>query len=1371
MNRKDFRYLVAASLSVIVPLWGAGMAGAYLSPRNPAVNTVDSAQIQYMDPSYLEDHNATMGSGYVIGPGSIPDYLTSPNWAYSPPLRKFIDTLAGLGAANENNLGQYIPVAVPDIVTYPGSDYYEIELRQHTEQMHSDLPVTTVREYMQVNTGTDTAACTDPSLNIADPCVAGDNTVVAQTAPHFLGPIIVAQKDRPVRVKFINALPTGTGGDLFVPVDTSIMGAGPFEVDYDPVTKETTALTTGDFTQNRGLLHLHGGRTPWISDGTPHQWITPAGEVTDYPTGVSVENVPDMPDPGDGAQTYYWTNQQSSRMMFYHDHAWGITRLNVYIGEAAGYIVRDDTEQALIADGIIPADEIPLVIQDKTWVDASEIASTDPTWAWGTNPWDGTPGASMTPVEGDFWWPHVYMPAQNPFDFSGIAPMGRWAYGPYFWPATNNFFQPIPNPYYDPNCDPNDVNTPGSFGGFCQSPEMPSSPNPSWGAEAFMDTPTVNGTAYPVMNVDAKAYRLRILNAAHDRFFNLQMYIADPTPPVPGNTPEFPPNVADAAFSANGYASFANTLASNTEIRMLPATEDAVTTAPPGGSTTARPANWPADGRDGGIPDWSWVGPDWIMIGSEGGFLPQPVVIPNNPVDWNVDVTTFNAGNVNKGSLILGPAERADVIVDFSAYAGQTLILYNDAPAPWPALDPHYDYYTDAPDYREIGGFDTTPVGWGPNTRTIMQIVVADNAAGAFNMTALTEAFKPTTPDAGGDGVFFDSQDPLIVGQGDMNPTGDPALYEAFAFDGTDFSAYNSVYNTTFPTVYPNWGISRINDKAITFFNIEADELQTVTMGAKAIQDEQGETFDEFGRMRAGLGLTQENPGAGQVNFILQSYSDPSSEILNEDEVQVWKITHNGVDTHPVHFHLFDVQVLNRVGWDGFLRLPDPTELGWKDTVRISPLEDTIVALKPVTPKMNFGVPESVRPLNPARPIGDTTALSEIDPVTGEAWLTPNLNRMFNLDWEYVWHCHILSHEENDMMRPISFQFAENLPSSVTDVTATPNGPDQIDLTWTDPTPVSDPNTLGDHANEIKFRIERSTDGGDFTTLGYALANVTSYSDTAATSGSTYRYHVFAVNAAGSSPVSADYIGFFRGVRWHLDSNGNYLWDTTAVDTRFVLGVRPGIPVVGDWNGDGFSEIGLFKDGEWYLDLNGNGIWDGEPTDKISVMGKDSKHIPVTGDWNNDGITDIGAFKSNTGAWVLDLNGNGQYDRGIDINTVFGEMGDVPVVGNWTGTGPDKIGVYRSGIWRLDTNGNGVWDTRTIDTRFGSYTQRPEDVPVVGDWNGNGVDKIGVYRNGVWLLDKSGNGVFDSNTVDIRVDNFGVPLDGDIPIVGRWQPR
>ena len=62
---------------------------------------------------------------------------------------------------------------------------------------------------------------------------------------------------------------------------------------------------------------------------------------------LAADGVPDCTAEDDGCQTFYYTNQQSARLMFYHDHAWGITRLNVYAGEAAGYIITDDTEQKL----------------------------------------------------------------------------------------------------------------------------------------------------------------------------------------------------------------------------------------------------------------------------------------------------------------------------------------------------------------------------------------------------------------------------------------------------------------------------------------------------------------------------------------------------------------------------------------------------------------------------------------------------------------------------------------------------------------------------------------------------------------------------------------------------------------------------------------------------------------------------------------------------------------------------------------------------------------------------------------------------------------------------------------------------------------
>src|SRR5512133_2943547 len=89
------------------------------------------------------------------------------------------------------------------------------------------------------------------------------------------------------------------------------------------------------------------------------------------------------------------------------------------------------------------------------------------------------------------------------------------------------------------------------------------------------------------------------------------------------------------------------------------------------------PPLWPVDGREGGVPDPGICtgtgatltcpnfGPSFVQIGTESGFLPKPVVITQQPITYNIDPTAFWVGNVNKMALALGPAERADVIVDF----------------------------------------------------------------------------------------------------------------------------------------------------------------------------------------------------------------------------------------------------------------------------------------------------------------------------------------------------------------------------------------------------------------------------------------------------------------------------------------------------------------------------------------------------------------------------------------------------------------------------------------------------------------------------------------------------------------------------------
>lgn len=208
------------------------------------------------------------------GPGGGTYFANSPAGGSSgTAIRKFVDSLPGLGAANPNNRGQYIPLANPDTTTYAGSDYYVIGLRDYTQQLHSDLPkATKLRGYYQVNTGT---------------------TGTTDNTSKYLGPVILATKDRPVRILFQNNLPRSNqaGSNLFLPVDTTAMGAGMGPkfangTDCDPLT-QACAL----FTQNRATLHLHGGNTPWISDGTD-------GPPVDYPRGrpVPLQEGPEFPE-------------------------------------------------------------------------------------------------------------------------------------------------------------------------------------------------------------------------------------------------------------------------------------------------------------------------------------------------------------------------------------------------------------------------------------------------------------------------------------------------------------------------------------------------------------------------------------------------------------------------------------------------------------------------------------------------------------------------------------------------------------------------------------------------------------------------------------------------------------------------------------------------------------------------------------------------------------------------------------------------------------------------------------------------------------------------------------------------------------------
>jgi uncharacterized membrane protein len=245
--------------------------------------------------------------------------------------------------------------------------------------------------------------------------------------------------------------------------------------------------------------------------------------------------------------------------------------------------------------------------------------------------------------------------------------------------------------------------------------------------------------------------------------------------------------------------------------------------------------------------------------------------------------------------------------------------------------------------------------------------------------------------------------------------------------------------------------------------------------------------------------------------------------------------------------------------------------------------------------------------------------------------------------------------------------------------------------------------------------------------------------------------------------------GAYRDGLWVLDAGGRHQFDTVHPDSNggLLFGGMPGdLPVVGDWNGDGERKIGIYRAGIWLLDWDGDGQY--TSSDRRFVFGGMPGDVPVVGDWTGDGRTKIGVYRG--GAWVLDLNGDGKFEPDADVVWHFGGLpNDVPVVGDWNGNGKSKVGIYREGLWLLDSNGNGEFDypDSAHPDKVIVYRGEAGDIPVVGDWSGDGRPKLGFVRDrSRWLLDLNGDTRFGPGDLDFV---FGTK--DYISVVGPWAPR
>src|ERR1700678_525536 len=154
----------------------------------------------------------------------------------------------------------------------------------------------------------------------------------------FPGPTFDIRSGQQILVEWANELPA----KHFLPIDHTLGGAGK------------------DQPEVRAVVHLHGGKAPPESDGYPEDWTVPGKSAL-----------------------YHYPNQQDAAMLWYHDHAMGINRLNIFAGLLGAYILRGDAEDALgLPSGKY---EIPLIICDRKFDTDSQLyypVSDNPDSPW-----------------------------------------------------------------------------------------------------------------------------------------------------------------------------------------------------------------------------------------------------------------------------------------------------------------------------------------------------------------------------------------------------------------------------------------------------------------------------------------------------------------------------------------------------------------------------------------------------------------------------------------------------------------------------------------------------------------------------------------------------------------------------------------------------------------------------------------------------------------------------------------------------------------------------------------------------------------------------------------------------------------------------
>jgi spore coat protein A len=216
---------------------------------------------------------------------------------------------------------------------------------------------------------------------------------VDSRSPHWPGFTVEARRGTPTTVTYVNNLPSPRNSFLndLVTIDQTIHWADPNN-------------TGGSFKPFVGnvptVVHLHGAEVPSGSDGAPEAWFTADGK---HGRGYST-----VSSTGANAAVYRYPNTQPSTTLWFHDHALGLVRTNIFSGLAAIYLVRDQFDTGRQGNPLnlqVDGQEIELLIQDRQFDTNGQLLFPDGSPADNPTGLNGPPG---NPAIHPFWIPEFF---------------------------------------------------------------------------------------------------------------------------------------------------------------------------------------------------------------------------------------------------------------------------------------------------------------------------------------------------------------------------------------------------------------------------------------------------------------------------------------------------------------------------------------------------------------------------------------------------------------------------------------------------------------------------------------------------------------------------------------------------------------------------------------------------------------------------------------------------------------------------------------------------------------------------------------------------------------------------------------------------